>query len=126
MHKILVIDDDKGVTRALAIRLRSAGFEVVTCNAAEEASSAAVRERPAVIILDVDMPHYTGFEFHQCLQFAQRVCAVPVVYLSGHDTEVNRRMAAEQGAMAFVTKPYDSDQLMATIRSTIDRSRLAG
>lgn len=76
-----------------------------------------MRERPQVIILDVDMPCYSGPEFHHCLKFADRTRHIPVIYLSGHDTDSNRRVASEQGAVAFLTKPYDADELIRTIRS---------
>ncbi len=68
VSRILVVDDDKALTQAMAVRLRHAGFEVSVCNSAHEASDIVVRYHPSVIILDIDMPGYTGPEFHQCLR----------------------------------------------------------
>lgn len=120
MSKILVVDDDKALTKAMALRLGAAGFEVHVCNDAHEASDTVVRCMPGAIVLDIDMPGYTGPEFHQCLQFTRRARHIPVIFLSGHDTEANRRIASVQGAAAFLTKPYDSDELIRTLHSVID------
>lgn len=122
MHKILVVDDDKALTKALSIRLRAAGFDVEVCNCAHDASGAVLQIRPVAIILDIDMPSYTGPEFHMCLQFSQRSRGIPIIYLSGHDTLENRRMAAQQGAVGFLTKPYDADELVVTLNSAIHMS----
>lgn len=122
MNTVLVVDDDQTLTIAIAARLQSAGFHVCISNNADDASRTAIRMKPAVILLDIDMPHYTGLEFHDCLKFADRGRSVPVIYLSGHDSDLNRRAAMEQGAAAFLTKPYDPVQLIETIRATIART----
>ena len=119
MSQVLVVDDDKSLTLALSVRLRRAGFNVLTANSADEASMVALREQPELIILDIDMPHFTGFEFHQCLEFGARVKGTPVVYLSGHDNETNRREACAQGARAFVAKPYDATELVEIVRAAL-------
>ena len=122
VYKILIVDDDQALTRALTVRLRAAGFHVDVSNSAYDATRVAPHARPDLIILDVDMPGYTGLEFHQCLQFTQRSRHIPVIYLSGHDTELNRRLAFEQGAATFLTKPYDADHLVTAIHSAIEAS----
>jgi DNA-binding response OmpR family regulator len=122
-RRILLVDDDKDLLRALATRLRSVGYDVQTCSSAEHASPAAARGRLDLIILDIDMPSFTGPEFHHCLQFSERAKGTPVVYLTGHDTDSNRRMASEQGAAAFLTKPYDPAELVATVQSVISRAK---
>lgn len=120
MSKILVVDDDKALTKAIAVRLQSAGFSVVVQNCAHDASSSVVQCLPDLIILDVDMPGYTGLEFHHCLQFSSRARDIPVVYLSGRDCADNRRIAFEQGAVAFLTKPFDSNDLVVSIKSILE------
>jgi len=118
---ILVVDDDKALTLGLALRLRSVGFEVRVCNDAGDAGAVAVREKPAAIILDIDMPRCTGLELHHCFQFAARLRDTPVIYLSGYRTEAHLQMAAEQGASAFLTKPYIAEELVAALRSAIQQ-----
>lgn len=125
MPTILIVDDDQALTRALALRLRGAGFEVVAAHSADEASRMAVQARPDLILLDIDLPHYSGLELHECLKFARRACTVPVVYLSGNDSLTNRAVAFQQGARAFLRKPYDPQQLLRTIQEVLARQGAA-
>ena len=117
--RILIIDDDPALTQALSVRLRRAGFDVITVNSAIDGSSAVVHVHPDLIILDVDMPSFSGLEFHQCLRFARRASEAPVVYLSGYDSDTNRRIAFEQGAVAFMAKPYDAERLISTVNAAL-------
>lgn len=115
MPKILVIDDDHAMSRALAVRLRNAGFQVVSVDQPTDGAISAIRERPDVILLDADMRRFSGPDLHDCLRFADRARHIPVVYLSSRDSESVRRSAFEQGAKAFITKPFDSQHLLATL-----------
>jgi len=119
LPRVLIIDDDKALTRALSVRLKNVGFDVAFANSATEASHLTLQYRPDAIVLDVDMPHYTGPEFHDCLRFAGRARHIPVIYLSGQNSESNRRMAFAQGAKAFVAKPYDIHHLVQTLHNAI-------
>jgi len=119
MPKALVVDDDSGLTTALALRLGAAGFQAFTANTADDASSIALHHRPDVIILDIDMPIYSGLEFQACLKFADRGRNIPIVILSGQDSNLNRLTAFQQGAAAFIAKPYDWPSLLGTIHSVI-------
>ena len=121
--KTLIVDDDADLAHALSIRLRAAGFEVHVSHSAGEASSVVLHQRPHVILLDIGMPGFTGFEFHDCLRFAERGRDIPIVYVSAHDTPANRMVAYRQGARAFVAKPYDWDELLTTIRDVIESSK---
>ena len=115
MPKILIVDHDPDMTTALAVRLSSAGFEVKVCHCSHSATRTAVREKPDLIILDVDMPVFTGLEFHECLQYAERCRDIPVIFLSASDSPSSRLVALRQGARAFFTKPYETKRLIDTI-----------
>lgn len=117
--KILVVDDDRPSSLALSVRLRAAGFEVHTAEDAEAASSIALHDRPDLILLDIDMPRYSGLEWHECLQFSERGRRIPVVYLSEHDTLTHRLLAHQQGARAFVGKPYETRRLLGTVQGIV-------
>ncbi|HRX86402.1 MAG TPA: response regulator [Phycisphaerae bacterium] len=123
--KILIVDDDRGLTRALAVRLRHAGFEVHVANDGQEGTALVQRQRPSAIVLDIDMPHFSGPEFHECLQLAARTRSIPVVYLSGHDSALYRRLAFEQGARAFVSKPYETAYLVQLLREVVSEQAAA-
>ena len=119
MPKILVVDDDRPSALALTVRLRAAGFEVLTAEDAESASTLALRERPDLMLLDIDMPRYSGLELHECLQFSERGRRIPVIYVSGDDSVTNRMLAQQQGARGFVAKPYEASQLIRTIECVL-------
>lgn len=114
--KILVVDDERALTEAISIRLSAAGFVTLTANGADEASVIALHERPALILLDIDMPSYTGFEFQECLKFADRGKNIPVIMMSGLDTQVNRMLAFQFGATDFIRKPIEWSHLLKSIR----------
>ncbi len=119
MARVLVIDDDRALTLAIRIRLQAAGFEVTIAHDARTGSQLAIRERPDVIPLDVDMPPFSGSELHECLKYAKRARHIPVVYLSGNDSISTRAAAFRSGARALITKPYDSVRLIQTLRDAL-------
>jgi two-component system alkaline phosphatase synthesis response regulator PhoP len=118
---VLVVDDDKTLAQMISVRLRGAGFAVLTAFDAEDASVMAVHHRPDVVVLDIQMPHFTGIELHQCLQYAERSRGIPVIYLTGQDTESVRLAACELGACAVITKPFDSTKLIAAIKRAVSK-----
>ena len=123
MARILVVDDDRALVLALSVRLRAAGLEVLTCHSAHDASHIAVHERPDAILLDIDMPHFTGLELHECLNLAARSRHIPVIYVSGSVNPIHRQIAFRQGAKAFLGKPFEHQALLAMVHSVIDLDR---
>jgi len=105
---------------ALSVRLRSVGLEVLACHCAHEASRVALHERPDVLLLDVDMPDFTGLELHECLQLTERGRRIPVIYVSGSVSPADREIAFRQGAKAFIRKPFDPQTLIDAIHSVLD------
>ena len=120
MTRILIVDDDRTMVLALSVRLRKTGLEVLTCHNAHEAPQIVLRERPDVILLDIDMPHFTGLEVHECLRLAERTRRIPVIYVSGSVSPIDRQVALRQGAKAFLVKPFETETLLETIRSVLN------
>jgi CheY-like chemotaxis protein len=120
--RILIVDHDRAMTSALAARLEGAGYDVTACHCSHAATKIALRRQPELIILDVDMPEFTGLEFHECLQYAGRCRDIPVIYLSANDSPTSRRVALRQGARAFLTKPYDASHLLEIVERTLDKT----
>lgn len=120
MAKIMIVDDDREILMALSVRLRREGFNVIPCHRASEACQVVVHERPDAIVLDIDMPHFTGLELHECLNLAERTRAIPVIYVSGSVSPSDRQVAFRQGARAFLPKPFEFQALLDTVRCVLD------
>ena len=119
MPKILVVDDDPAFAGALARTLRSHGFDVATAIGACRGARAALRERPDALVVDADMPRFTGLELHDVMRFAPRLRKVPVFFLTDRDNATQRDVALRQGARAFLRKLDQIPELMDTLRETL-------
>ena len=120
MPTIMIIDDDAGLRQSLSIRPRAAGFEVLAEAHPDVALSTVLRLQPDLLLLDINMPRYSGLDFHRCLQATERGRDIPIIYLSGLRTPAHIEDAYRQGARAFVAKPYDSQELLATITGVLE------
>src|SRR5712671_6064615 len=117
--KILVVDDDPDLVRALRLRLRANNFDVTTATDGYTAIAAAQKDRPALIILDLGLPVGDGFVVLDRLQNSDALAGVPVIVLSARDPQNNEERALKAGAAAFLQKPADNDELMNVIRVSI-------
>jgi DNA-binding response OmpR family regulator len=117
--KILVVDDDPDLLRALRLRLRANHYEVVTACDGYTAIASAQKERPALIILDLGLPAGDGFIVLDRLKNIDALSGVPVIVLSARDTYSSEDRALKAGATAFLQKPADSDELLNLIRASL-------
>jgi DNA-binding response OmpR family regulator len=117
--KILVVDDDPDLVRALRLRLRANNYEVATASDGYTAIAAAQKERPALIILDLGLPVGDGFVVLERLQSSDSLSGVPVIVLSARDPQSNEERALKAGAAAFFQKPADNDELLNVIRVSL-------
>ena len=117
--KILVVDDDPDLVRALRLRLRANNYEVTTATDGYSAIASAQKERPALIILDLGLPVGDGFVVLERLQNIDALSSVPVIVLSARDPQSNEERALKAGASAFFQKPADNDELMNAIRASL-------
>jgi len=123
-RKILIADDDHALLTSLAVRLRSEGYEVVCAQDGYQAVEQARRVGPDVIILDVHMPAGDGFTVQDRLDKMSDFAGTPVIYLTGERSEHVRALVEAHGAFALLLKPFDTGDLLATVREAID-ARLA-
>lgn len=119
MPKILVVDDDPAFAGALARTLRSNGFDAVTAIGACRGARAALRERPDALVIDADMPRFTGLELHDVMRFAPRLREVPVFFLTDRDNSTWRAVALRQGGRAFLRKLDQIPQLVDALREVL-------
>jgi two-component system, LuxR family, response regulator FixJ len=114
--RLLVIDDDESVRRAVQRLLQCAGYAVQTCSsasAAREVLKAAAPDPPACLIVDVRMPGCTGLELVESLNASG--CNVPVVFMTGHSDVSAMLRAVAVGAVEFLTKPFDAASLFRAV-----------
>jgi two-component system KDP operon response regulator KdpE len=117
--KILVVDDDPDLLRALRLRLRANQYDVTTASDGYAAIASAQKERPALIILDLGLPVGDGFVVLERLQASDALSGIPVIVLSARDPQANEQRALRAGAAAFFQKPADNDELMNVIRVSL-------
>ena len=120
-HRVLVIDDERGLSQALAIRLRAAGFLATTADNGLSGLAAAHEQRPDAIVLDMRMPDMDGSEVHARLRQNPHLSSIPVIVLSANVQDSARHSALAEGAFAYLTKPYDPREVVATVLEAIAR-----
>jgi len=121
--KILVIDDDPDLVRAMRLRLRASNFEVATATDGYSAIASAQKEKPNLIILDLGLPVGDGFVVLDRLQNSDSLAGIPVIVLSARDPQTNEERALKAGATAFFQKPADNDELMNVIRASLGEAK---
>ena len=117
--KILLVDDDPDLLRALRLRLRANNYDVATAADGYSAIVSAQKERPALIILDLGLPVGDGFVVLGRLQNSDALAGIPVIVLSARDPQNNEEKALKAGAAAFFQKPADNDELLNVIRVSL-------
>jgi two-component system KDP operon response regulator KdpE len=117
-HRILVVDDDRQLLRALRINLSARGYEVVVAADGANALNAASRQPPDLVVLDLGLPDVDGVEVVEGLRGWS---TVPVIVLSARDQEQSKVRALDAGADDYVTKPFGMDELLARVRAALRR-----
>lgn len=115
-RKILVIDDDQDLLKALGTRLRAEGFAFVAAGDGVMAVAAARREHPDLIILDLGLPGGDGYQVLGRLKSLTPTSTTPVIVLSAKDPHVHEERSRAAGADSFIQKPADNAVLMSVIR----------
>jgi DNA-binding response OmpR family regulator len=117
--KILIVDDDPELRRALNLRFRANHYETAYATDGLSAIAMAQKERPDVIILDVGLPAGDGFVVMDRLQQNAELASIPVIVLTARDPQGTRQRIMKAGASAFFQKPADNGKLLNAIRSVL-------
>jgi two-component system OmpR family response regulator len=120
MSRILVVDDDPHIREVICFALHKDGF---TTQEAEDGEQALARFREGgvdLVVLDILMPELDGMEVCRILR---RISAVPILFLSSRDDEVDRIIGLELGGDDYVTKPFSPRELVARVRAILRRGR---
>jgi len=127
-RKILVVDDNQLILKTLSLKLKSEGYQVLTADDGSRAISIARSEKPDLILLDIlfppDVSHgggvpWDGFLIMQWLRRGDDGRNVPVIIISGADPAKYKARSLAEGAVAFLQKPINNDELLAAIRKTL-------
>jgi two-component system KDP operon response regulator KdpE len=121
--RVLVVDDEPQILRALSANLRGAGYDVATAATGEDALANAAMKPPDAVILDLVLPDKSGTEVTRELRQWSRA---PVILLSAVGDESDKVAALDAGADDYVTKPFGIDELLARLRAALRRSSPSG
>ena len=121
-RKVLIADDELHIRMLIEQSiedLEDEGVEILLAANGEEALTTARSERPDVILLDVMMPRMNGFEVCEQLRQDTDLAGIQVILLTAKGQEYDRRRGEEAGANLYMTKPFNPDHLLATVRRAI-------
>jgi twitching motility two-component system response regulator PilH len=114
---ILVVKDSLSELELISHFLRDRGYNIIKATSAKEALEIVLEEKPDVIVTDVVMPGMSGFELCRFLNRNPTNQKVPIVICSSKNQAIHHLWARKQGADAYITKPYTSEQLLSIIQS---------
>ena len=117
MSKILYIEDNEDNIFLFTRRLGKAGYEVVIARDGVEGIAMARSEKPALIMMDLDLPILDGWAATRLLKSSPRTASIPVIAVSAHAMAQDRRRALEAGCDSFFAKPVDMRALVAAIEA---------
>ena len=115
MPKILIADDSRFQGQLLASFLSPKGFEALYALDALQAWTTALRSAPQLILLDINMPGGTGIEVLKRLRMSTKTQHIPVIVVSGEENPATESMARSLGAIDFLHKPVEAEQLCAAV-----------
>ncbi len=120
--KILIVDDERDIVKALTIRLNRAGYEVVTAFDGAQGIFMAHKEKPDLILLDIRMPAGNGFSVAEKLKESTDTAGLPVIFLTGSPEKNSEEKAMALGARFYVKKPYDPEELLDAIGRALEKN----
>jgi DNA-binding NarL/FixJ family response regulator len=119
--RLLVVDDEPNLLRAVAASLRTEGYEVVTARSGRDALVRVAESVPDLIISDIRMPGMDGYQLAGQLRASSRTAIVPIIFLTAKDETADRVAGFRAGVDAYITKPFEPDELLAVIQSILSR-----
>lgn len=121
VKRLLVVDDEAALLSAIAAALRSEGFEVATARNGKDAILQIARSMPDLLVSDIRMPVMDGYALARHFRSAPHTSLIPIVFLTAKDDTRDRIEGFRSGIDAYITKPFEPDELTAVIRSILDR-----
>ena len=119
--RLLVVDDEPNLLRAVAACLKAEDYEVKTARSGHEALLQLAESVPDLIISDIRMPGMDGYKLARQLRGSPRTALVPIVFLTAKDETSDRIEGFRAGIDAYLTKPFEPDELIAVVNGILDR-----
>jgi DNA-binding response OmpR family regulator len=114
-YKILVVDDEPHFLKIMELQLAMRGYAVATAGDGFEGFTAAIRERPDLILADVMMPTIDGYEFCTQIKAHPELKAIPVIFVTAKTDQKSLAKGYSVGGARYITKPFDAEELMRAI-----------
>ncbi len=124
MTKILIVDDSSKALAIAEARLKKDNLETLCLEDGKQTLDTARREKPDLILLDIDMPGMSGFDICGLLKEDKELCLIPVIFLTASDDNRDRITGLDLGAVDYVTKPFDAFELRARVRAALRTKEL--
>jgi FixJ family two-component response regulator len=115
---IAIVDDDSSVQSALQDLIESEGLSPLCFGSAEQFLSSGAQHKAACLIADIRMPGISGLELQAKLKAEQ--CPIPIIFITAHGDAKMRIQAMRDGAVEFLTKPFDNGVLLETVHAAIE------
>jgi CheY-like chemotaxis protein len=123
--KLLVVDDNEVIVKTVSVKLKSAGYQVFTALDGAEAVALVRKEKPDLILLDLGFPPdiggvpWDGFRIMEWLRRVDESKKIPIIVITGGAGERDKERALAGGAVAFLYKPLDHDELLKLVRAAL-------
>lgn len=121
-HRILVVDDDRQIVRLVQSYLQQSGFSVLTASDGEEALHALRREKPDLVVLDLNLPRRDGLDVARIVRSDAALAATPILMLTARVEDVDKLIGLELGADDYLTKPFNPPEVVARVKAILRRA----
>lgn len=121
--RVLVIEDEPNILDNIAETLEMEGFDVITANGGREGVKQALTKRPDVVLCDIMMPDFNGYDVLMSLRSDPNTATAPFVFLTALGARSNMRQGMELGADDYITKPFSPDELLTAVETQLKKQR---
>jgi len=119
--RILLIEDETDMVYALTLQLEAIDYEVLSATDGQTGLDMARKENPDLIILDLMLPKMDGYKICRMLKFDERYKKIPIIMFTARVQDQDKKLGQEVGADAYVTKPFDSKELLDKISALLKK-----
>lgn len=118
---ILVADDESHILNVVSLKLRNAGYRVITASDGQEALDLAVQEKPDLVITDYHMPRLSGIELCRRLKQDEQTRQIPAIMLTARGYHLDEQDTIDSGILEMLSKPFSPRHLLVTVNQVLER-----